>query len=446
MGRQYTDEELAEIAKPYEEHALAALQAGDLEALQGWLTQMEQGGAGLDALSGHALARKVGKLRQDFGEEKAREALLRIGAELMKTWVRQYEAGEERAAIIDLIAIYKHQGDARLLPLQETEAEVVLDLAPCGSGGRLERQGLPEKHPLWYGGWSDGVSSFCQACKACQHALNEAVGETVWTTEKGENGHCRMRFAKVKQRGERLFDEQEKTTVVQTRVEQAREKLAAGDTDIAPLLRGQRKDWMPWHDFGVVCLEYFYATALKLGGPDYLDEMLAQTYEPAFLAGFPRYSAMSDDELVREIARTWNYHCADFTLHEEDDRFVFRLDPCGSGGRLFRGEMWRDMFHYGEPMAPLMEAPHNINFNRKDAPAYCTHCAASNRAQLKSGPQGDSPLFFVIDGHAQMKPGQPCRQFSYKKTAVRMRIDRALPEQIGITAWSAPSPSTGDSE
>jgi len=448
MARQYTDEQLAEIAKPYEEHALAALQAGDLDALQDWLTKMEQGGAGLDALSGHALARKVGKLRQDFGEEKAKAALLRIGAELMKTWVSQYQAGDERGAITDLVTLYKHQSGAGLQPLQETDTEVVLELAPCGSGGRLERQGLPEKHPKWYGGWSDGVSSYCQACKANQQALNEAVGETVWTTEKGADGQCRMRFAKIQPRGEQLFDEQEKTTVVQTQVQQARAKLAVDDLEIAPLLRGQRKDWMPWHDFGVVWLEYFYATALELGGPDYLDEMLAQTYEPAFVAGFPRYAAMSDEELLREMARTWNYHCADFTLHEEDDRFVFRLDPCGSGGRLFRGEMWRDMFRYGEPMAPLMEEPHNINFNRRNAPAYCTHCAASNRAQLKSGPAGDNPLFFVIDGHAQMQPGQPCRQFSYKKSAVRAQIDRALPEQIGITAWSAATaePSEEDSE
>ena len=141
---------------------------------------------------------------------------------------------------------------------------------------------------------------------------------------------------------------------------------------------------------------------------------------------------MSDDELVREIARTWNYHCADFTIEEEDDRFVFRLDPCGSGGRLFRGEMWRDMFHYGEPLSPIMPDPHNINFNRAGAPTYCTHCAASNRAQLSGGSSETHPLFFVIDGHAQMKPGEACRQFSYKKRAARDKVDPALSRQIGL--------------
>ena len=434
MTRQYSDTELAEIATPFEAHAIEALRRGDLERVAALLEQMRQGPAGLDALCLHALARKAGKLRRDLGEERAGAALRRIGAALMQTWVRQYAAGDERGAIADLVAVFREQTGAALLPLQETGDAVVLDLAPCGSGGRLERQGLPEKHPDWYGGWRDGVSSFCQICMACQHALNEAVGSAVWTTQKAPDGRCRATFAKVRHRGETLFDDEARARLVQARVQQAQAKLAAGDRDIEPLLQGQRKDWVPWHDFSVVCLEYFYAIALELGGADYLDELLAQTYEPAFHAGFPRYAAMSDDELVREIARTWNYHCADFSITEEDDRFVFRLDPCGSGGRLFRGQMWRDMFHYGEPLAPVMTQPHNINFNRSGAPAYCTHCAASNRAQLSSASSETHPLFFVIDGHAQLRPGEPCRQFSYKKRAVRARVDPALFAQIGLPA------------
>lgn len=441
MARQFTDDQLADIARPFEEHAIDALKAGDIVRVRELLGHMAQGQAGLDALSAHTLARKVGKLRQDFGEEKTRDALRRIGARLMQSWVRQFQAGEEKAAIADLLAVYKHQGGARL-NATETAEEVVVDLAPCGSGGRLERQGTTVKYPDWYAGWSDGVSGFCQLCKSCQHALNDELGAPVWTTEKGEDGHCRMRIRK--QDKAPLFAPEELADLSKTRVQRIEQALDAGNTDVEQLLRGQRKDWKPWHDFGVVCLEYFYNVALELGGPDYLDELLAQTYEPAFVAGFPRYEAMGDEELVREIARTWNYHCADFTVHEEDDRFVFRLDPCGSGGRLLRGEMWRDMFHYGEPLAAKMASPHNINFNRRDAPTYCTHCAASNRAQFKGG-----PLFFMIDGHAQMQPGQACRQFSYKKAAQR-RCDPALREQVGMSDAGAganpPSQGVHDAE
>lgn len=42
-------------------------------------------------------------------------------------------------------------------PLDEDAESVTLALAPCGSGGRLECQDLPARHPAACGGWSDGV-------------------------------------------------------------------------------------------------------------------------------------------------------------------------------------------------------------------------------------------------------------------------------------------------
>lgn len=437
MGTRYTSEQLREIAKPFEEYALEALEARDQEQLEYWLGRMESGHAGLDALSGHTLARKVSKLRRDLGEARAREALLKIGSRIMESWVRQFREGDEKGAIIDLIAVYKYQYGTHLSPLEEDDETISLHLSPCGTAGRLQRDGLPAKHPEQYGGWSDGANSMRQLFIACEQALGEALGEPVWSTRMHDDGEGWMRFRKIRNRGQRLLDAHERQLVVQTRVQQARARLAAGDWDIAPLLRGQRKEWMPWHDFGVVLLELFYATALEIGGPDYLDELLMETYAPAFEAkAAARYAALDDEELARASAATWNYHITDFTLYEEEDRFVFITNPCGSGGRLFRGEIWRDLIQYGQSMAPLTDEPHNINFNRSRFPLYCAHCAASNRAQLQTGPKGKNPLFFIIDGHAQIKEGMPCRMFAYKKDAPRERLDPRLPEQIGITAWS----------
>ncbi|MDA7416019.1 hypothetical protein PGB34_06535 [Xenophilus arseniciresistens] len=446
MTRLFDDEQLKRLAEPAEARALAALAAGDLATVREQLQDMAQGHAGLDALSCHALARKVGKLRADFGEPRAREALQRIGTQLMATWIAQWPH-DPRGAIADLVAVFRYQGGAALAPLEEDADAVTLRLAPCGSGGRLERQGLPARHPQAYGGWSDGVSSLCQGCKANQAALNTALGAPAWTTEKGADGQCTLRFAKLGHAGQTLFGEAERHSLTRTRVQQAQARLDAGDEDIAALLDGQRQEWKPWHDFGVVWLAHFYAVALELGGPDYLAQMLAQTYAPAFVAGFPRYAAMDDEALVGEIARTWNYHCADFRLHEEEDRFVFTLDPCGSGGRLFRGQMWRDMFHYGAPLSPLMPRAHPINFQREQAPSYCTHCAASNRAQLVRAQDPGTPLFFVLDGQAQQRPGMPCRTYVYKTRADRRRVDPALFHQVGLPApGDAPPPSPPPSD
>lgn len=209
----YSAAQLQAMTLPFEAHALAALAAGDLPEVQRLLREMAQGHAGLDALSAHTLARKVGKLRVDFGEERAQAVLLRIGAQLMATWVTQWQAGQVREAIADLVAVHRYQGDAVLETLEEDDDAVTLRLSPCGSGGKLERQRLPERHPAAYGGWSDGVSSYCQGCKANQAALNQALDAPAWSTQKAPDGRCTLRFAKLQQHGQTLFSDEERTTL-----------------------------------------------------------------------------------------------------------------------------------------------------------------------------------------------------------------------------------------
>ena len=127
------------------------------------------------------------------------------------------------------------------------------------------------------------------------------------------------------------------------------------------------------------------------------------------------------------MSKTWHYHVTKFRVEEEEDRFVFVLDPCGSGGRLYRGELHLDSFHYGDELAPLIEEQHPIAFNRENAPAYCTHCASSNRNMFLG-----NPLVFVVDGMAQSSPGMPCRQYLYKKNAART-VEPELLAQVGMS-------------
>jgi hypothetical protein len=112
-------------------------------------------------------------------------------------------------------------------------------------------------------------------------------------------------------------------------------------------------------------------------------------------------------------------------VREEEDRFVFILDPCGSGGRLYRSDVHKGRFHYGCGIPCLMEEPANINFNRKGFPIYCAHCASSNRSQFEGG-----PLVFVIDGNAQKDPLSPCVHYLYKKGAKR-EVPSAILAQVG---------------
>jgi hypothetical protein len=64
-------------------------------------------------------------------------------------------------------------------------------------------------------------------------------------------------------------------------------------------------------------------------------------------------------------------------LEEDEDRFTFRFDPCGSGGHLVRGDQEVEM------TPPRMEPPygwavlkeeHDFGWNKKGVCLYCTNC------------------------------------------------------------------------
>lgn len=429
MARMFSDEQLRDIAEPLADKALRALASRDTVALNGLLCEMASGPAGVEGLTLHVLARFAGELRKDLGEEAATSLLDRVGAQLMRSFVADYEGGREREVIGDLISVFKHQGGGNLVPVVETDEEVVFDLAPCGSGGRFILDGTIDESPEWYGRWSDGVSSYCQLCKACQRALNTGAGAEVWTTEISNRvpGRCTLRFHKRQTQGRVLFPGDQLYSVTKTKIRLALEKTARHDYRIADLLKDQHRDWMPWHDFAISLAAYVFGACQELRGTKYLAAKLETAYNSVFRLFYPVFRKLGDEAHLRYLCKSHHYHMMSFTLAEEDDRFVFRLDPCGSGGRLYRGQMWRNLFQYGGELAPLIRKPDNVTFNRGDFPAYCSHCASHNRDEFLS-----DVLYFVNDGHAQMRPGMACLQFTYKHGVHVDRVDSRLLQQVGM--------------
>lgn len=429
MSRLFTDEQLRDIAEPPSEKALRALASGEIQTLNGLLCEMAAGPAGVEGLSLHVLARFAGELRQDFGEERAIDLLDRIGRNIMRSFIADYENGKEREVIVDLVSIFKHQGGGNLVPVAETDDEVVYDLAPCGSGGRFILDGTVDKSPNWYGRWSNAISSYCQTCKACQRALNEATGVDVWTTEISASvpGRCTLRFKKNLSHGTRLFPGRELYGIAKTKIQSAIERSAKHDYKIADLLKDQQRDWLPWHDFLISMAGYMFGTCYVERGSQYLADKLKSAYNSTFSLFYPVFVKLGDEQNLRYLCKSHHYHMMHFTLTEESDRFAFRLDPCGSGGRHYRGEIWRGLFQYGGELSVLIEKPHPVSFQRENFPVYCTHCAAHNQDQFSN-----DVLYFVNDGHAQMRPGMACLQFTYKKGVHVGSIPQALLGQVGM--------------
>ncbi|MCL4553829.1 MAG: hypothetical protein M1565_01670 [Actinobacteria bacterium] len=432
MGRMFTDDQLLEMAEPPCEKALRALHAGDSIALNGYLNEMAVGPAPLDALGMPIIAQFVGEFRKDFGEEKARALLARVGRYLLRTFVEDWEAGKEEKVIVDLLALFKHQTGANVVPVAETGDEVIYDLAPCGSGGRFMLDGSIAEMPDWYGPWSDGAPAFCQMCKSMQRAFNEEVGLAAWTTEISGDlpGRCRLSFRKHRAKGQKLFSPADLYGNAKTRARMAVEKVAAGDLDVAGLIENQHLDWLPWHDVMVAIIGYLFETCYAERGVQYLDDKLQSAYNPAFAVFYPYYEALNDEQNVRLLCRVHNYHMMTFALTEEEDRFAFKLDPCGSGGRLYRGQMWRDVFRYGTgEITQLIKEEHAATFYRQDFPVYCSHCSSHNRDQFKRG-----FLWFINDGRLQSEPGKPCAQYYYKKSkGIRTaQVEPDLRAQVGM--------------
>jgi hypothetical protein len=423
-------ERLIELARPPADKAIDALEAGDLPRLHQLLAEMASAHAGVESMSLHVLARFSGELRRDLGDLAARGVLDEVATQLMNSFVRDWLAGQEESVITDLISIFKHQGGGNLVPVTETAEEVVYDLTPCGSGGRFVLDGSIQREPMWYGPWDDGVPSACQACKACQRALNQVTGEQTWTTEISETvpGRCTLRLRKQQTRGQLLFPGLGLYAVARTRMQEIQRRISRHDMRLSELLRDHHVDWMPWHDFVISLMAYLFGACQRIGGTEYLNARLDSAYNSTFRLFYPVFTRMSDEAHLSYLCTTHHYHMMQFKLDEEEDRFVFRLDPCGSGGRLLRGQMWRDLFHYGaQPDARRLTDVHPITFGRNDLPVYCTHCAAHNRDQFLH-----NVLYFVNDGHAQREAGSACLQYTYKKGVHVESVDPRLKAQVGI--------------
>jgi hypothetical protein len=64
-------------------------------------------------------------------------------------------------------------------------------------------------------------------------------------------------------------------------------------------------------------------------------------------------------------------------FEEDDERYTFRFDPCGSGGHLVRGD--REVEETPPRMEPpygwaVLEEEHDFGWNKKGVCLYCTNC------------------------------------------------------------------------
>ncbi len=424
----YTPEELASETRPLSDMALQALERRDLDLVRFLLGRMSVGH--IELYFGYLdwVTRMAGKIFRDFGEAYFENASGRIARFLMAPYADTLRAGKEKEAIADIMTLWIHQL-GRIHPLGETNREVAFSLAPCGSGGRLVLGALYDISPRKYPRLRDGKPLFCRICQHLQGAVNEASRGTFWSAVPDPNhtGFCRVRFSKDATNGSSLFGPEETARLLTPRCRKALQSLNSNRNDIQELLRDQHTEWRPLHDLLNLWVTALFSMIYEEKGIDYLSELVWETYVTMFESTYRMYAVMDTKSLFRNLVRMWYYHQATFRVVEEEDRFVFFLDPCGSGGRLSRGEVLRPgVFRYGEGMLCEIGQAHEITFGREPFPIYCIHCAATNRDQFQG-----KPWSFLIDGDAMSEPSTPCVQYLYKKEAPRAAPPELL-KQVGL--------------
>jgi hypothetical protein len=425
----YTPEELASETRSLSEMALQKLERGNLDQVRFLLGRMSVGHFELYFGYLDWVTKMAAKILRDFGEAYFETTSGKIARFLMAPYAEGLRKGNEKETIVDIMTLWCHQL-GRIDPLGETSNEVAFSLAPCGSGGRLVLAGFYEISPREYPRLRDGKPIFCRICQHLQTAVNEGSGKNFWSAvpDSKQPGFCRVRFSKHDTRGKWLFNAEQTARFLTPRCGQALQRLENNRDDIQDLLRDQHTEWRPLHDLLNLWVTALFSVIYEEQGTDYLSELVWETYVNMFDGTYRMYSMMDTRSLFRNLVRMWYYHQATFRVTEEEDRFVFHLDPCGSGGRLYRGEaLMPGVFRYGKGMLSEIREPGDITFGRAPFPIYCIHCAATNRDQYDG-----KPWAFIIDGEAMSAPSNPCTQYLYKKEAPR-KAPPSLLTQVGLS-------------
>lgn len=152
-----------------------------------------------------------------------------------------------------------------------------------------------------------------------------------------------------------------------------------------------RQHWQRLHDYGVDLLYGLLDCAVRLLGEDILADLwnylmrdwhddharrldvrqhpwaeAAQQLKTAIVHGFHGHLSGAD-------------RSGGMTFLEEPDRWGFRFDPCGSGGRTIRDDTTQGRPRPAEPFRfAVTERPHDWSWNKTGIQAYCVHCCLLN--------------------------------------------------------------------
>jgi hypothetical protein len=153
-------------------------------------------------------------------------------------------------------------------------------------------------------------------------------------------------------------------------------------------------------------------------GEAILGEVLRVTEEPWLASRYEKLPRLTLEESLHLAVEGMRGHFAGpgrsgrLDVVEEPERYVMSFDPCGSGGRMRRGDpVTRNGSRLEPPYAFLaIQDAYPWTWNRKGVCAYCAHCAMV--MQLLPIEKTGRPMRMV---EYPDNPAEPCRWVIYKR-------------------------------
>jgi hypothetical protein len=181
---------------------------------------------------------------------------------------------------------------------------------------------------------------------------------------------------------QRWFEVGELQEMSRPTMDRAIEAIEAGRYDLAlELCREMRHEWRFLHDLMAESMLGLVSFIQEQFGEHEVGEAWKHGMERGWRRDTERIIARDRRDMVKALAATWRAHSTSgvgpepgaFTIEEDDEKFTFRMNPCGSGQRL-----WRRGMYSGENAYGVTRQAHDWSYGRENFPLYCTHCAFMN--------------------------------------------------------------------
>jgi hypothetical protein len=183
--RWFSDEELAELARPTMDRAIEAIEAGDLDSARALCEAQKHEWGMLHDLMVEGLAGLMSFIQERLGEDALAEAHERSGEQGWRRHVERIAATDRRALVYLLAATWRAHSAGGVgknpgaFTVTEDDEKVTFAMNPCGSGQRLWRNGhyaREDGYALTAGphDWTYGRRDFPVYCTHCTF-MNESL-------------------------------------------------------------------------------------------------------------------------------------------------------------------------------------------------------------------------------------------------------------------------------